>query len=100
MQAMQPILMMLVMFAIFYFILIRPQQRQEQQRRDMVGGLKKNDRIVNHGGIIGVVEQIRDKEDEVVLKGGVRITKSSIVRIFSEADDKDNKDKDKEKDKD
>ncbi|MGE3806832.1 MAG: preprotein translocase subunit YajC [Gemmataceae bacterium] len=80
-----------------YFFLIRPQQRQEQQRRDMVSTLKKNDRVVNHGGIIGVVEQIKEKEDEVVLKGGIRIVKSSIVRIMGD-EDKD-KDKDKEKDK-
>lgn len=78
---------------LFWMLLLRPAQKQEQQRRAMVAALKKNDRIVNSGGIIGIVESIKDKEDEVVLRGGLRITKSSISRVLSQEDaGKDQKD--------
>ncbi len=76
-----------------YFLLLRPMQRQEKQRQALVANVKKNDKIVNSGGIIGIVESIKEKEDEVVLRGGLRITKSSISRIVSpEETSKDQKD--------
>src|SRR5260370_2614506 len=68
--------------AIGYFLLWRPARKQEADRKAMVGALKENDKIVNQGGIIGQVASIKEKEDEVVLKGGLRITKSSIVRVI------------------
>jgi len=73
----------LVMVVIGYFLLLRPMRAQEHQRKTMAANLKKNDKIVNSGGIIGVVDSIKDKEDEVVLRGGLRITRSSIVRILT-----------------
>jgi preprotein translocase subunit YajC len=66
-----------------YFLLLLPMRRQEKQRQALIAALKKNDRIVNSGGIIGVVESIKEKEDEVILKGGIRITRSSISRILT-----------------
>jgi len=50
----------------------------------MIQSVKENDKIINSGGIIGVVASIDKKEDEVVLRGGLRITKSSIVRVIKE----------------
>jgi preprotein translocase subunit YajC len=80
-----------VFLVLGYLLLMRPARAQEQQRKSMMANLKKNDRIVNSGGIIGIVESIKEKEDEVVLRGGLRITKSSIVRIVSEDAAKDQK---------
>jgi preprotein translocase subunit YajC len=74
--------MLLIMVVWFYFLMIRPQRAQEKQRQALVAALKKNDRVVNSGGIIGVVDSIKEKEDEVVLKGGIRILKSSIQRVI------------------
>jgi len=75
---MAPILLMLL---VGYFLLMRPMQKQEKQRQALVAGLKKNDKVITSGGIIGVVDQVKEKEDEVVLKGGLRVTKSSIARV-------------------
>jgi preprotein translocase subunit YajC len=69
---------------MFYLILLRPQQRQERDRLKLISQLKKNDKIVNSGGIIGVIDSIKEREDEVLLRGGLRITKSSIVRVMTE----------------
>jgi preprotein translocase subunit YajC len=81
------IALMAPIFILGYLLLLRPQQRQERERRERVAKLKKNDKVVNSGGIIGEIADIKDG-DEVVLKGGLRITKSSIVQILSEEPEK------------
>jgi preprotein translocase subunit YajC len=78
-----PLIMMGLIFLLGYFLLMRPAQRQEKERRALIAKLKKNDRIVNSGGIIGTVDSIKEQEDEVVLKGGVHILRSSIVKIVN-----------------
>ncbi len=80
-----PLLFILV---LGYFIIIRPTRRQEQQRQALLSALKKNDRVVTSGGIIGIVAAIKEKEDEVTLKVDessnvrLRVTRGSIVRIL------------------
>jgi preprotein translocase subunit YajC len=71
----------LLILVVFYFLIMMPARRQEKQRQALVAALKKNDKIQNSGGIIGIVESIKDKEDELVLRGGIRITRSSVVRV-------------------
>jgi preprotein translocase subunit YajC len=82
--------MPLVLLAL-YFIILRPSQKQEAQRRTLLTGLKKGDKIENKGGIIGVVDSVKDKDTEVVLRGGIRITKDSIIRIIADEPAKDQK---------
>ena len=60
MQAAQPILMMLVMFAIFYFILIRPQVRKQKEHQAMLSKLGKGDEVITRGGVIGKITGISD----------------------------------------
>jgi preprotein translocase subunit YajC len=81
----------LVMLPLLYLLLIAPGRRQEKQRQAMLATLKKNDKIINSGGIIGIVESIKDKENEVVLRGGLRVTKASIVQVVREEAAKDQK---------
>ncbi len=81
-----PILLLLMFGLIFYFLLIRPQGREKKRRQEMLGGLKKNDRVVTIGGIIGTVTSVRD--DEVTLKvdesSNTKITfsRSAIQRVM------------------
>ena len=60
MQAMQPIMMMLVMFAIFYFILIRPQVKKQREHQAMLQKLGKGDEVITRGGLIGKITGISD----------------------------------------
>ena len=60
MQAMQPIMMMLVMFGIFYFILIRPQVRKQKEHSALLGKLGKGDEVITRGGLIGKITGISD----------------------------------------
>jgi preprotein translocase subunit YajC len=84
------LLPMLAIGVVFYFLMIRPARRQEQERQNMLSNLKKNDRVVTSGGLIGIIASIKDKEDEVTLKVDegsnvrLRVTKGSIVRVVGE----------------
>lgn len=60
MQAMQPILMMLVMFGIFYFILIRPQAKRQKEHQEMLSKLGKGDEVLTRGGLIGKITGVGD----------------------------------------
>ena len=60
MAGMQPILMMLVMFAIFYFILIRPQVKKQKEHQAMLGRLGKGDEVITRGGVIGKITGVSD----------------------------------------
>jgi preprotein translocase subunit YajC len=74
------VVILVVFFAVFYFLLIRPQRRREREHRALLSSLKRGDRVVTAGGIIGTIEDI--DQNEVVLaveEGKLRIAKSSIV---------------------
>jgi preprotein translocase subunit YajC len=60
MSAMQPILMMLVMFAIFYFILIRPQVKKQKEHQSLLSRLGKGDEVITRGGLIGKITGVSD----------------------------------------
>ena len=73
---------------IFYFLILRPQQKQEKQRRSMLDALKKKDRVLTSGGILGMVADLRD--DEVTLRISenpdvkVRVRRSSEVEVLGD----------------
>ncbi len=84
-----PLLLIPVFLLIFYFTMIRPKQRVEREHQKRLRELKKNDKVVTSGGIIGIVASIKEKEDELTLKVDensnvrLRVTKSSVVQILS-----------------
>ena len=75
---------------LFYFLMIRPQRREQSRRVQMLGGVKKNDRVVTIGGVYGVVANVNREADEVTLKVDettntkLRITLSSIARVLGD----------------
>src|SRR5438105_11346211 len=72
------LLPLVVIFILFYFFMIRaPMKRQEQERKNLFAGLKKNDRVVTSGGIIGIIASVKENEDEVMLK----VEESDNVRM-------------------
>lgn len=83
MAGMQPIVMMLVMFAIFYFILIRPQVKRQKEQQAMLSKLDKGDEIITRGGIIGKITGVSDGNILVVeLQEKVRVR---IPRAYVES---------------
>ena len=69
---------LIFMFAIFYFLLIRPQQKKQKVHAEMVKNLKKGDRVVTSGGILGTVQSLQD--DYVVLRVGSQDAKIEVLR--------------------
>ena len=53
---------LLIMFVIFYFLLIRPQQKKAKQHRELLGGLRRGDRIITGGGLYGRIEEVNGDE--------------------------------------
>lgn len=68
------LLPLVLIFVVFWFLLIRPQQKKMKQHKSMVEGLRRGDRIVTGGGLIGTVTKvIDDSEAQVELAEGVRV---------------------------
>lgn len=81
------LVMLGMLFAIFYFILIRPQQKRLKTHKDMLGALKKNDRVITGGGLIGIITKFEGENVAVieVAQGvKVRVAKSAISEIASD----------------
>lgn len=65
-ELIQSLLPLVALFGIFYFLIIRPQQKQAKQHKQMLGDLKKGDKIVTNGGLI--VEILKIEEDYIIIK--------------------------------
>ena len=77
---------LILIFVVFYFLLIRPQQAKVKAQREMLSGVKRGDRVVTGGGIIGLVTKvISDNEIQVELAEGVRVRviKQTITDIVT-----------------
>ena len=76
---------LILIFVIFYFFLIRPQQKKVKEHKLMVDGLKRGDKVVTSGGIVGTVERVmEDDRIEVILGENVKvqIIKSTITSLL------------------
>ena len=82
----QSLLPIILIFVVFYFLLIRPQQKKVKQHREMVSALRRGDKIVTAGGLIGTVTKIiSDTEAQVELAEGVRVrvVRHTISEVLS-----------------
>jgi len=67
--------MVVVLVGLFYLLLILPQQRRFKEHSDMLSDLKKGDRVVTGGGLVGKIDkELNDKEVQVDLGNGVKVT--------------------------
>ena len=58
---------LVLVFVIFWFLMIRPQQRRMKEHQAQIAAVKKGDRVVTGGGLIGKVTKVGDTEVEVEL---------------------------------
>ena len=82
--------MMLVMFAIIYFLMIRPEQKKQKDRLAMVNSIKKGDKVVSIGGMMGVVHNVKDTSILVRIAENtvVEFTKAAISTVVTEGAEK------------
>ena len=65
---------LILIFVIFYFFLIRPQQKKVKEHKLMVENLKRGDKVVTSGGIVGTIERVIDNDKvEVVISENVKV---------------------------
>ena len=55
------VIMLVAMFAIFYFMLIRPENKRKKEAEEMRSAIRKGDKIVTIGGIVGTVVDVKEK---------------------------------------
>ena len=80
------LLPIVAIFIIFYFLLIRPQQRKAKEHKALLASVRRGDRIVTGGGILGLVTKVVDEHHvQVEIAEGVRVKvlKSTIADIPS-----------------
>ena len=80
---------LVLIFVVFYFLLIRPQQKKAKAHREMVTQLKRGDRVVTSGGIVGTVSKVvSDTEVQVEIAENVRVRviRSSISDIVAKTE--------------
>ncbi|MBO22021.1 MAG: preprotein translocase subunit YajC [Rhodospirillaceae bacterium] len=77
----------ILIFVVFYFLLIRPQQKKMKQHRAMLGQVKRGDRVLTGGGIIGTVTKVKEETEEVTVEiaDGVKvdILRGTISDVFT-----------------
>jgi preprotein translocase subunit YajC len=74
---------LVLVFVIFYLLMIRPQQKRMKEHQAQIMAVKKNDRVVTGGGLIGKVTKVTDTEVEVELAQGIRVmaVKSTLTQV-------------------
>lgn len=89
------IFLIIGIFAIMYFFMIRPQQKRMAEHKNFIANLKKGDRIVTSGGILGKITRVDEKVFLVEIdkntmihldKGFVSVEQSKNLQVPTTAD--------------
>ena len=65
---------LILIFVIFYFFLIRPQQKKVKEHKLMVENLKRGDKVITSGGIVGSIDRVIDNDKvEVTISENVKV---------------------------
>ena len=93
--SMAPLLLIVV---VFYFLLIRPNQKKIKDHETMLGALRRGDKVVTGGGVIGVIHKI-EGDDVLVIEVApeikIRVVRETISNVVSKTVANDNKADDK-----
>ena len=78
----------LLMFVVIYFLMIRPQSVQQKNHQNMLSNLKKGDKILTRGGIIGKIIDFQGKNNNIIVlkvddNTNITVLKSYISSIHS-----------------
>jgi preprotein translocase subunit YajC len=97
------LLPLVLIFVVFYFLLIRPQQKKAKEHRETLSNLRRGDKVVTNGGLVGTITRVpNDTELIVEIADGVkvRVLRGMIAESLSKSDPAPAKSKDKDDDQD
>ena len=73
-----PIIMIVLMVAVFYFMLIRPENKRKKEAEQLRSSVKTGDSITTIGGIVGIIVDV--KEDRVVIETSADRVRMEIMK--------------------
>jgi preprotein translocase subunit YajC len=97
------LLPLVLIFVVFYFLLIRPQQKKAKNHREVLATLRRGDRVVTNGGLIGTITRVPNDNEliiEVAEGVKVRVMRGMIAESMSKSDPAPAKSKSKKDDAD
>ena len=76
---------LILIFVIFYFFLIRPQQKKVKEHKAMVEALKRGDKVVTSGGIVGKVTKADAERLNVDIASNVNVVvyRSTVADVLN-----------------
>jgi preprotein translocase subunit YajC len=83
------LLPLILIFVVFYFLLIRPQQKKMKEHKAMLEAVRRGDKVVTGGGIIGTVTKVvSDDELQVEIADGVkvRVQRGTVSQVLSKTE--------------
>ena len=75
---------LVLIFVVFYFLLIRPQQQKQKDQKQMLAQIKRGDRVVTGGGIVGVVQRVpttTDKDGNQIAASEIEVEIAPNIRV-------------------
>jgi preprotein translocase subunit YajC len=76
---------LVMIFGVFYFLLIRPQQQKAKELRNMISAVRRGDRVVTGGGILGTVQRVpmvQDKDGKQVPSQEIEVEIAKDIRVI------------------
>ncbi len=83
------LLPLILIFVVFYVLLIRPQQKKMKLHKSMVSAVRRGDKVVTGGGLIGTVSKVvSDGELQVEIAEGVkvRVLRGTVSEVLSKTE--------------
>jgi preprotein translocase subunit YajC len=80
----------ILIFVVFYFLLIRPQQKRMKDHQAMINAIRRGDKVVTNGGIIGTVTKVLTEERELQIEIAenvrIRVKQDMLSSVLSKTD--------------
>lgn len=98
----EPLIPLVLIFVVFYFLLIRPQQKKAKAHKEMLAAVRRGDRVVTAGGLIGTVAKaINDRELQLEIADGirVRVMRGMIAEVLTRTESAASQEEDEKPDK-
>ncbi|MFC5356608.1 MULTISPECIES: preprotein translocase subunit YajC [Azospirillum] len=80
---------LILIFVVFYFLLIRPQQKKMKEHKGMLEAIRRGDRVVTGGGIIGTITKVGPDDElqvEIAENVRVRVMRSTVNLVLSKSE--------------
>ena len=72
----------ILMFVVIYFLMIRPQSIQQKNHQNMLNNLKKGDKVLTRGGIIGKIVDFQGKNNSIIILSIDGSTNITVMKSY------------------